>query len=42
MTDPAKRTSILATAINDEIAHIEGRLKDVAEKWEYGKPARTS
>ncbi len=29
-------------AIREEIADIEGRLKDVAEKWEFGKSAGPS
>jgi hypothetical protein len=27
-------------AIKEQIAHIEGRLRDVAEKWDFGKSAR--
>jgi hypothetical protein len=40
ITTVAENLETELVAIREEIAHIEGRLKDVAEKWEYGKAAR--
>jgi hypothetical protein len=40
ITSVAENLETELVAIREEIAHIEGRLKDVAEKWEYGKSAR--
>lgn len=42
VTSLAENLETELVAIKQEIAHIEGRLKDVAEKWEFGKSARLS
>jgi hypothetical protein len=38
----AENLEMELVAIKEQIGHIEGRLKDVAEKWEFGKSARPS
>jgi hypothetical protein len=40
ITSVAENLETELVAIREEIVHIEGRLKDVAEKWEYGKSAK--
>ncbi len=39
-TSVAENLETELVAIREEIAYIEGRLKDVAEKWECGKATR--
>ncbi len=42
ITSVAENLETELVAIKEEIAHIEGRLKNIAEKWEFGKSARLS